>query len=140
MKTNIVLYWVLTFFFAIVAVAYTVWSLLDPFHQEIEWVGSIALLLLSGLFGLIAYYLGKSYRSQGGELVEDLPDSTIDDGDPEVGEFSPWSWWPITLGASIALVFLGIAVGTWIVIVGFAASAIAVVGWVFEYYRGAFGR
>ena len=140
MKTNAILYWVLTVFFVLVAIEYTVWSLLDPAHLEVEWVGTVALTLLAGLFGLIAYYVGKNYKAQGGELPEDRVDAVVDDGDPETGEFSPWSWWPVTLGASIALVFLGIAVGTWIVLIGFATSVIAIVGWVFEYYRGNFAR
>ena len=44
---------------------------------------------------LIAFYLGRVHNAQGGELPEDILTSDIDDGDPELGEFSPWSWWPI---------------------------------------------
>ena len=140
MKTNIVLFWVLTAFFAGASAMYTIWSIVDVHHGEVEWVGTLALLLCGALFGLIAYYLHKVYRAQGGELVEDRPDSTIDDGDPEIGHFAPWSWWPVMLGAGIALVFLGIAIGAWIAYIGAAWTGVAIVGWTYEYYRGNFGR
>ncbi|WEK62914.1 MAG: cytochrome c oxidase subunit 4 [Candidatus Microbacterium colombiense] len=35
----------------------------------------------------------------------------MDDGDPELGEFSPWSWWPIVLAGSAAVFVVGLAVG-----------------------------
>jgi hypothetical protein len=139
-KTNIVLFWVLAVFFVAVGITYAVWSLLDPFHGTIEWVGTLALFLSAALFALVAFYLGKTYKAQGAELPEDRPESTVDDGDPEIGFFSPWSWWPLMLGTAAATVFLGIAVGTWIVLIGFALAIIAIVGWTFEYYRGYFGR
>lgn len=138
MKTSIVLNWVLSAFYLVSAIIYTIWSLSDPFHGTVEWVGTPALLCLTLLFGFIAFYLSKGYRNQGGELVEDRIDSSIDDGDPELGHFSPWSWWPITLGASAALVFLGVAVGTWIFLIGITVVVVALVGWTYEYYRGYF--
>jgi hypothetical protein len=36
--------------------------------------------------------------------------------------------------------FLGLAVGVWIAFVGAGLLVIALVGWVFEYYRGNFAR
>lgn len=138
MKTNIVLYWALAGFFLLSAAIYTVWSLTDPSHGEVEWVGTPALICLALLFGFIAFYITKGYLNQGGELVEDRLDSSIDDGDPELGHFSPWSWWPITLGAAAALVFLGVAIGTWIFLIGVTVAVVALVGWTYEYYRGYF--
>ena len=52
---------------------------------------------------LIAFYLGRVHRAQGGELPEDRLDANIDDGDAEQGHFSPWSWWPIMLASAAAL-------------------------------------
>ena len=63
-----------------------------------------------------------------------------DDGDPELGFFSPWSWWPVILAAGAASVFLGLAVGIWIAIIGGGLAIIALVGWTYEYYRGYFAR
>ena len=80
------------------------------------------------------------YRAQGGELPEDRADASIDDGDPELGFYSPWSWWPVTLGASATLAFLGLAVGVWIVAIALGLFVVAITGWVYEYYRGRFAR
>lgn len=140
MKTNTHLFWILTVFFWGSSAMYTIWSLNDPFHGYVEWVGTVALALCGALFALIAFYLGKHYKAQGGELPEDIPHANIDDGDTEVGFYSPWSWWPVMLGAGAALVFLGIAIGAWIAFIGVAFAIVCIVGWTYEYYRGYFGR
>jgi hypothetical protein len=140
MKTNVNLLWVLTVFFAVVTVVYTVWSVIDPFHGEIEWAGTFMLGLSTVLMGFIAFYLDRVHAAQGGELPEDRLDGNIDDGDPEMGFFSPWSWWPIFLAASAALVFLGLAVGFWVCFIGLGLGLISLTGWVYEYYRGLFAR
>ena len=75
-----------------------------------EWVGTLALALCGVLFALIAFYLRRAHKAQGGELVEDLPDSTVDEG-ADLGFYSPWSWWPLTIAFAIGLFFLGLAVG-----------------------------
>lgn len=140
MKTNIHVFWILAAFFWAVSVMYTIWSLADPMHGQIEWVGTPALALLGVLFALIAFYLGRAYKAQGGELPEDIQTADIDDGDTEVGFYSPWSWWPMMVAAGAAIVFLGIAIGPWIAFIGAAVAFVSIVGWVFEYYRGNFGR
>ena len=144
MKTNVRLWWILAAFFLVVAVVYTIWSSLAnpnvPFVQATEWVGSIALLFTAFMAALIAFYMGRVHNAQRGELPEDTLTADIDDGDPELGEFSPWSWWPIVLAFSAALAILGLAVGTWLMPIGIAVFLVAIVGWVFEYYRGHFAR
>ena len=147
MRANIVLFWTLTAFFAIVSVAYGYWTSVDDMgtaiaenRPDIEWAGTVALGLAAVLFAFIAFYLGRVHSAQGAELPEDRLDANIDDGDPELGFFSPWSWWPILLAASAALVFLGLAVGFWIAFIGVALFVISIVGWVYEYYRGHFAR
>ena len=134
------MYWILAVFFYLSCAVYTVWSLVDPFHLEVEWVGTIALGLCGTLFAFIAFYLAKGHRNQGGELVEDREDANIDDGDPEVGEFAPWSWWPLVLAAAAGLVLLGLAVGFWIAFFAAPLVLIAIVGWTYEFYRGNFVR
>ena len=138
MKTNANLLWVLTVFFVIVTIVYVVWNLLD--HGAVEWAGTFLLGLTAALMALVAFYLGKVHAAQGGELPEDRLDGNIDDGDPEMGFFSPWSWWPIFLAASTALIFLGLAVGYWICFIGLGIGLVALTGWVYEYYRGMFAR
>jgi hypothetical protein len=140
MKTNINVLWILTSFFGLVTVTYVIWNLVDPNHGRIEWAGTFMLGLAALLFGLIAFYLSKVHGAQGAELPEDRLDGNIDDGDPELGFFSPWSWWPIFLAASCALLFLGLAVGPWVAFIGLGVGVISLVGWVYEYYRGMFAR
>ena len=50
------------------------------------------------------------------------------------------TWWPIVLASSAALGMLGLAVGSWIFPIGLAVFVVAIVGWVYEYYRGYFAR
>ncbi len=144
MRTNTGLWWLLAAFFALMAVTYTIWSIIAhpdlPWVRGIEWVGSVALLFTALMGSLIAFYLGRVHRAQGGNLPEDVLTADIDDGDPELGEFSPWSWWPITLAFSAALAMMGFAIGNWMVPIGVGVFLVAIVGWVFEYYRGHFAR
>ena len=146
MGTNTRLFWILAGFFAFSALLYTGWSLLDGWNPEedwwaqIEWVGSLGILLAGALSVLVAFYLGRIHKSQGGELPEDRLDANIDDGDAEQGHFSPWSWWPIILASAAALTVLGLAIGPWISFIGVAILIVALVGWVYEYYRGYFAR
>jgi hypothetical protein len=140
MNANIKLYWILAVFFALLAAVYVVWSLLDPLQGQIEWVGTFGIALSGVLVAFVAFYLAKVHDAQGGALPEDRLDANIDDGDPELGFYSPWSWWPIMLAASAALLFLGLAAGFWISYIAIGLGIISLVGWVYEYYRGLFAR
>ncbi|WP_368496253.1 cytochrome c oxidase subunit 4 [Herbiconiux sp. A18JL235] len=139
MRVNTNLFWILAVFMVLAATAYTVWSLIW-YDGEVEWVGTVAISLTAILSGFLAFYLGKVHKSQGGELPEDRLDSNIDDGDPEMGFYSPWSWWPIVLAFGGALLVLGLAVGFWVCFIAAAVTLVAIVGWVYEYYRGNFAR
>jgi hypothetical protein len=138
MKTNASLFWILGAFFILADGIYTVWSLIDT--GVVEWVGTVGIALTGILSFFIAFYLGRAHSALGGELPEDLLDANIEDGDAEQGFFSPWSWWPVMLGASAALVFLGIAVGFWIAIIGAVVVVVSHIGWQYEYYRGYFAH
>ena len=138
MKTNIVVLLVLAFYFFAVATMYTVWSLIDG--QSVEWAGTLAIGLSGVLTVFIAFFLQIQFNNQGGELPEDRLDADIDDGDPELGFYSPWSWWPIILAAGAAIALLGFAVGIWIAFYAVPLVLIALVGWTYEYYRGYFAR
>ncbi len=147
MRVNSAVFWVLSLFFGIVAVAYALWSMIDragswadAFTVQPEWVGTVALSLSSVFATFIAFYVMRTMGAQGGELPEDRPDADIDDGDPEVGYFSPWSWWPMTIAGGLALMFLGLAVGVWLMFIGAPIVLIAIIGWYYEYYRGNFAR
>ena len=139
MSTNVRMFWILAGFFFFAAAVYTVWSLISTGH--VEWVGTPAIALSGVLAVFIAIYLQLVKRSQRGQtLPEDRLDANIDDGDPEQGHFSPWSWWPITLAFSSAIVVLGLAIGPWISFLGIGVLFVSIVGWVYEYYRGYFAR
>lgn len=140
MKSNVVVFTILTAYFLIVAAVYTVWNLIV--HGYMEWSGSVTILLAGGLTAMIAAYLWLQQRKQGGVLVEDRLDSDIDDGDPEIGEFSPWSWWPLVLAFSLSLVVLGLCIGFnfWLSFLALPLVLVAMIGWVYEYYRGQFAR
>ena len=129
MKVETKLFAYMTPFFIVVGVVY---------GYLVEWtepVGYLALFLTGGMSGMIAYYIGFTGKRVG-PRPEDRLDAEIHEGSGEQGFFSPWSWWPLLLGASAAIGFLGMAVGWWILYIGAGLAVIALVGWVFEYSRG----
>ncbi|KQO05840.1 cytochrome c oxidase subunit IV [Agreia sp. Leaf244] len=138
MRANKNLFWILAVFCVLLAAVYIFWSIIDT--GNVEWVGALGIGLAGMLAAFLAFYLGRVYSAQGGDLPEDRLDSDIDDGDPEMGFYSPWSWWPVILAGSASLMLLGFAVGTWITFIGVALVLVAIVGWVYEYYRGYFAR
>lgn len=142
MRANVVLFWILFGFLGLMAAVYGVWSALGGVetHSGPEWAGTLAISLTAVLSAFIAFYLGRVHSAQGAELPEDRLDANIDDGDPELGFFSPWSWWPIILAGAAALAFLGLAVGFWLAFIAVPLVVVGLVGWVYEYYRGNFAR
>ncbi len=140
MKSNVVIFGILTVYFVIVGTLYTVWNLLT--HGYLEWAGTLVIYLSGGLTAFIAVYLWLVKKKQGGVLIEDQLEADIDDGDPEIGEFSPWSWWPMLLAFALALLVLGLCIGFnfWLSFLSLPLVLVGVVGWVYEYYRGHFAR
>jgi hypothetical protein len=138
MKTNIVVLWVLAVYFFILTAVYTVWSLIDT--AEVEWIGTIAIGLSGVLAVFIAFYLQIQLKNQGGVLPEDRLEADIDEGDPEIGFYSPWSWWPLMLAAGAAVAMLGMSVGFWVALYAIPIVLISLIGWSYEYYRGYFAR
>jgi cytochrome c oxidase subunit IV len=116
-----------TFFFAISGVLY--WIFAE------EPVGTVALGFTAGLAFLVGYYLLFTARRID-PRPEDRPTADIAEGAGELGFFSPHSWWPLAVGASAAIAFLGVVIGWWLFIIGAVFGALAVIGLVFEYYRG----
>jgi len=115
------------FFFGIAAVIYGVLAE--------EPVGTVALAFTAGLAFLVGYYLLFTARRID-PRPEDSKTAEIVEGAGELGFYSPHSWWPLAVAGCAALTFLGVAVGWWLFIIGAGASVLAVVGLVFEYYRG----
>ena len=115
------------FFFAISAVIYGVLAE--------EPVGTVALAFTAGLAFLVGYYLLFTARRID-PRPEDSKTAEIVDGAGELGFYSPHSWWPLAVAGSAAITFLGVAIGWWLFIIGAGAAVLAVIGLVFEYYRG----
>jgi hypothetical protein len=116
-------------FFAPIAIVYgfvTRWK---------EPLGVTGIGLTAGLSVMIAFYLWLTSRRID-VRPEDDPNGEIAQGAGELGHFAPYSWTPLWLGSGCAVVFAGLAVGWWLVLIGIALTALALVLWVFEFYRG----
>src|SRR6059058_1676594 len=101
-----------------------------------DWTGTSALTMTFLLTTLITFYLGFHARRME-PRPEDRLEGEIADGAGELGFFPPYSWWPLWCGAALAVIVYGVAVGAWwLLIIGVGLGALALCGWVFEYYRG----
>ena len=129
MKIEIMVFGIGIFFFLPIAIIYGLLS-------NWEMAGTTGLFLLVGLSALVAGYLWVTSRRID-ERPEDDPQGEIHQGAGEQGEFAPHSWWPLPLALAGAVVFAGLAIGWWMVYIGLAIGAVSLVGWVYEFYRGA---
>ena len=128
MKAETLIFLITTIFFVLVTPAY--WFITgDP-------TGTSALTMTALLAGMVAGYLGF-HASKMDPRPEDRKEGEIADGAGELGFFPPYSWWPLWCAATLAVVVYGIALSAWwLSIIGFGLGAIALCGWIFEYYRG----
>ncbi len=102
-------------------------------------VGTTALALTGALAFLIAFYsLYTSKRVY--PRPEDRLDAEIDEADPEYGFYSPHSWWPLVVALGAGVIVLGLIFAVWLIVFGVALLMLALVGWLFEYYRGEFAH
>ncbi|QKJ25364.1 cytochrome c oxidase subunit 4 [Aquiluna borgnonia] len=134
MITNVRVLLVMAAYFTIATLAYGVWSYLEWGYIEPIGTAAIGLLIILSVF--IAYYLWSGAK-RSALLPEDNLMGNIEDDSGEVGFFSPWSWWPLMLGASSALAFASLAVGWWMFFIALPLAVVAIVGFVYEYSRGA---
>ncbi len=102
-------------------------------------IGTTALVMTGGLAFLVAFYVLYTDKRLDG-LPEDRANAEVDEADPEYGFYSPHSWWPLPVGFAAMLIALGFIFAAWLVVLGVSVLMIAVIGWLFEYYRGAFAR
>ena len=127
MKFGSRLFGILFLFYTIVAIVY--WKLAH------EPVGITALALSAGLALIIGYYFWFSNRRTGGILPEDNLEGEIADAAGEIGFFSPHSWWPLPLAASMSAAGLGLIIGWWLTAIAVGALVISIFGFVLEYER-----
>ncbi len=97
--------------------------------------GTAALVMTTLLGALVAFYLAVVAR-QIDPRPEDRAEAEVSDGAGEQGFYPPYSWWPLYTALSLAVVVLGVAIGWWLVIIGVGVGSLALVGFVYEYYRG----
>ena len=127
MRSETYVFGICTIFFVLVSPAY--WLITG------EPTGTTALVMTTLLVGLITFYLGF-HMTRMEPRPEDRKEGEIADGAGELGFFPPYSWWPLWCALCLATMVLGVAIGWWLFIIGLALGAVALSGFVFEYYRG----
>lgn len=128
MKAEARIFIICTLFFSLVTPAYFLITS-DP-------TGTSALTMTTLLAALVAFYL-YYHASRMEPRPEDRLDAEIADGAGELGFFPPYSWWPLWCASTLATMVFAAAYGAWwLLIIGAALGAVALSGWVFEYYRG----
>lgn len=113
-------------------------GLISPTYWIItsEWVGTVALAMTALLAVMIAAYLGF-HASKMDARPEDREEGEIAEGAGELGFFPPYSWWPLWCAITFSVFTYSVALGAWwLSIIGGVFGMIAIIGWVFEYYRG----
>ena len=128
MKVEAWIFAITTAFFVVVSPAY--WLIAG------DWTGTSALVMTTLLAAMVTLYLGF-HASKMEPRPEDRKDGDIADGAGELGFFPPYTWWPLWCASSLGVIVYAVAIGAWwLVIIGFGLGALALSGWVFEYYRG----
>ena len=128
MKAEAWIFVICSVFFVLVAPAY--WFITyDP-------TGTSALVMTALLCLLVTFYLGF-HASRMEPRPEDRKEAEIADGAGELGFFPPYSWWPLWCAATLGISVFAVAMGAWwLMIIGFGLGAIALCGWIYEYYVG----
>ena len=128
MKAEAWIFAITTAFLVVVSPAY--WLIAG------DWTGTSALVMTTLLAGMVTLYLGF-HATKMEPRPEDRQDGEIADGAGELGFFPPYSWWPLWTAMSLGTCVFGVAMGAWwLFIIGAVLGAMALVGWIFEYYRG----
>jgi len=128
-KIEIKLFLFLAPFFVLVGVAYGIFTGFE------EPVGYLGIPLVGALVAMVGAYLALTARRID-PRPEDDEEGEIEQGAGDQGVYSPWSWWPLVIAGAAAVAFLGLAVGWWVLYIGFILGIIGLVGWVFEFSRG----
>lgn len=128
MKVETGLFGACSAFFVLIAPAY--WFIAgDP-------TGTAALIFTAFLVLMVTGYLGF-HASRMEPRPEDRKSGEIEEGAGELGFFPPYSWWPLWCALTASVIVVGLAFQAWwMCIIGFVFGALALTGWVFEYYRG----
>ncbi|MCA1983975.1 MAG: cytochrome c oxidase subunit 4 [Nocardioides sp.] len=124
----------------LVLVTPTYWFVTAGSEHGGDWTGTSALVMCTLLLAMISAYLGFHAR-QMDDRPEDRKDGEIADGAGELGFFPPFSWWPLWAALCLTTITFSLAMAAWwLAIIGGVVGAIALCGWIFEYYRGEFSH
>ena len=122
-------------FFVFVTVLYAVLTAIFA-TGGVEWAGTTALSLTSGLALIVATFL-RFVARRIDTRPEDYEGAEISDGAGELGFFAPHSWWPILVALSGSVTAVGMALWLpWLIFAGVVFILASVAGLVFEYYVG----
>jgi len=122
-------------FFVFVTVLYAVLTAIFA-TGGVEWAGTTALSLTSGLALIVATFL-RFVARRIDTRPEDYEGAEISDGAGELGFFAPHSWWPILVALSGSVTAVGMALWLpWLIVAGVVFILASVAGLVFEYYVG----
>ncbi len=120
----------------LVLVTPTYWLVTSGSDNGGDWTGTSALAMCTLLTGMVTAYLGFHAKRMD-PRPEDRKDAEIADGAGELGFFPPYSWWPLWCALTLALITFALAMTAWwLAIIGGLVGALALSGWIFEYYRG----
>lgn len=134
MRMEAWIFGVVTLFLLVVTPAY--WFITGANLGAPDWTGTSALAMTMLLAGMVTAYLGFHARKMD-PRPEDLKEAEIADGAGELGFFPPYSWWPLWCALTLAVSTYGVAMGAWwLFLIGVTLGAVALSGFVFEYYRG----
>lgn len=107
-------------------------------HHGGDWTGTAALIMCTLLLAMITAYLGL-HANRMDDRPEDRNDAEISEGAGELGFFPPFSWWPLWTALCVAMISFATAMAAWwLLVIAVVLGAIALSGWIFEYYRGEF--
>ena len=138
MKIEAWIFGVTTVFLVLVSPAY--WFITDGSEHGADWTGTSALVMTTLLCAMVTLYLGF-HANRMDSRPEDRKDAEIADGAGELGFFPPYSWWPLWCAATLGVIVFALAVlAWWLFIIGVVIGAVALSGWIFEYYRGVYAH
>lgn len=129
------LFEILTAFFALATVVY---GFLTAYFADggVEWAGTTALVMTTGLCLIIATFFRFVARRLD-TRPEDYEDAEIADGAGELGFYAPHSWWPVLVALAASVAAVGVALWLpWLIVTGVVFVLSGAAGLVFEYYTG----
>jgi hypothetical protein len=127
MKVNYRLFLGLAIFYVIVTGVY--------YYIGGEPVGIACMALSSLLSAMVGYYVWFTNRRIGVTLPEDNELGEIADSAGELGFYSPHSWWPLPVAASMFAAGLGLIIGWWLTLLAIGALVVSIIGFVTEYEK-----